>query len=62
MEQPEIPAKVGVRIERPTPEKVNPFYLILLLFSFFLIAVTVWLLILEWTGEPFPAFLKLPFY
>ncbi|MBI4373126.1 MAG: hypothetical protein HY585_05315 [Candidatus Omnitrophica bacterium] len=60
MEPSESPAKPSVRIERPTPEKISSFFVFLLLVSFFLIAFTVWLLVLEWTGEPLPPFLKLP--
>ncbi|MBI4000002.1 MAG: hypothetical protein HY351_05235 [Candidatus Omnitrophica bacterium] len=62
MEQPETPAKLGIKIERPAPEKVNGFYSFLLVLSFLLIAFAAWLLFLEWSNQPIPAFLKLPIY
>ncbi|MBI4395235.1 MAG: hypothetical protein HY583_03450 [Candidatus Omnitrophica bacterium] len=62
MEESETPAKLGVRIERPAPEKIGSFYLFLVVLSFFLIAFTVWLLALEWSGQSLPSYLRLPVY
>ena len=62
MDQPATPtpAKLGIKIERPTTEKVSFFYFFLLILSLFFVAFTAWLLILEWTGNPLPIFLKFP--
>ncbi len=57
---PEGPPKIGIKIERPTTEKIGFFYFLLLFTALFCILFTASLLILEWTGKPFPHFLKLP--
>ena len=52
-----------VKIERPQVElkiKRLPFiYYFLVMLSFLLISCTLWLLVLEWSGRPLPAFLRL---
>jgi hypothetical protein len=49
----------GVKIEQPEkPEKMGFFYGFLLFLSFVLIGFTIWLLVMEWLGMPFPAVLR----
>lgn len=60
MESQEITEKLGVKIERPNPESVGVFFIFLTILSLLLIAFSLWLLVLEWLGQPLPGFLKLP--
>ena len=54
-------AGAGVKIEQPEkPEKIGFFYGFLLFLSFILVAFTLWLLVVEWTGMPLPAVLRVP--
>ena len=59
MSGPETPAKMGIKIERPPTEKIGAFHFVLLIISFLLIGFVTWMLLLEWTGTPLPAFLRL---
>ena len=55
----EATAKLGIKIEKPfTEEKLSPIFYWLIILDLAFIALTVWLLILEWTGNPLPVFLK----
>ena len=59
-EMPPVPARMGIKIEGPSPEKINAVYSVLLAASLIFVLFTVWCLALEWTETPLPAFLKLP--
>ena len=59
-QSPEMPAKLGIKIEKPPTQKVGFLYFFLLLVSLFCILFTAWLLYLEWTGKALPQFLKFP--
>ena len=52
-------AKVGIRIERPSAERVGFFSFFFLITSFVLITFTGWLLVAEWMGIPLPVFLRI---
>ena len=58
MGESDMMGKVGIKIERPTPEKINPLFFVLLLASLILIGFMIWLLVLEWLGQPLPSFLR----
>ena len=60
MDQADSQGRVGVKIERPPPEKVSFIYVLLVLASFALTVFTAWILVLEWTGQSPPAVLKFP--
>ncbi|OGW88592.1 MAG: hypothetical protein A3A73_04050 [Omnitrophica bacterium RIFCSPLOWO2_01_FULL_50_24] len=46
--------KLGIKIERPMSERLGFFYYFLVIVSFLFMGFTVWLLVIEWTGMPFP--------
>ena len=52
------PLKLGLKIEKPSEEKLHPFFLTLLVISGCLIAMTFWMLVLEYFGEPLPEWLQ----
>ncbi len=62
MDEMNMPQPVAkVKIEKPTESDVSVVYGVLVFLSFCLIAFTLWILILEWTGSPLPIFLRLLF-
>ncbi|MBI1978063.1 MAG: hypothetical protein HYS55_04860 [Candidatus Omnitrophica bacterium] len=62
MEPQETSEKLGVKIERPNPESIGLFFIFLAVLSLMLIGFSLWLLVLEWLGQPLPGFLKLPVF
>ena len=52
------PIKLGVKIERPSFVSIHALYPILAGLAFLLIGATLWLLALEYLGEPPPVWLK----
>lgn len=60
MESTQSSTKLGIKIERPGGEKLGFIYLLLAILALLFALSTLALLALEWTGQPLPAFLKLP--
>ena len=55
----EQPVKLGIKIAKPIEEKTHPFFGMLAVLAFLLIGATIWLLSLEYLGEPPPKWLKI---
>lgn len=53
-----MPAKVGIKIQKPLEVSIHPIYPILALLSLVLIGATAWLLVTEYLGIPPPAWLR----
>ena len=59
MEQTGAPERVGIKIERPQKEEdVGFIYYLLMILALGLISITIWLLGLEFIGQPLPAVLR----
>ena len=52
------PIKLGIKIEKPIDAKIHPIFPLLLMVSFVFIGGTLWLLSLEYFGEPPAAWLR----
>ena len=54
----EKPLKLGIKIEKPVDVGIHAIYILFLFFSFLLIGLTIWLLVLEYLGESPPTWLR----
>ena len=50
--------KLGIKIEKPVDIKMHPIFPLMLILSFVLIGATLWLLSLEYLGEPPASWLR----
>lgn len=59
MSELDLPPKLGIKIERPkSEERVSLIYYVFLLISFMLMSLALWVLVLEFRGDPLPHVLK----
>jgi hypothetical protein len=59
-DQSDLPARTGIKIERPpaVEEQLSFVYVLLLSLSVLTVVFTIWLLALEWLAAPLPSFLR----